>query len=131
MALVFFTVSAAGIYFAAKSAYSWNYSYRPNQTTVDERRPGQSDEREMFLAKLLIGSEVLMDRDISAAKAQECKALIVPPVNPVTGTKCNTVTGNTAGSQVSTAVVLLHTGRCTMFQPDLIDLHLRSELRAS
>jgi|EP01047_Picozoa_sp_COSAG01_P015538 hypothetical protein len=41
-----------------------------------------------------------MDRDISDAKAAECKALVVPPVNPATGEKYHTVTGNTAGSQV-------------------------------
>ena len=43
-----------------------------------------------------------MDRDISDQKAQECRALTVPPVDPnsAVGAKYNTVTGNTGGSQV-------------------------------
>ena len=77
-----------GIYFAQNSAYSYNYSYRPNRSTVDERRAsGHQDEREMFLAKLLIGSEVYMNRDESERKKIECKSLTVPPENPGTGMK--------------------------------------------
>ena len=54
----------------------------------------------MFLAKLLIGNDVNMNRDESARKANECRALTVPPINPRTNLKYNTVTGNTGGSQV-------------------------------
>jgi hypothetical protein len=64
-------------------------------------RPGSVDsDREMFLTKLLVGSEVLMNRDESSVKAAQCKALTVPPVDPKTNLKYNTVTGHTAGSQV-------------------------------
>ena len=59
-----------------------------------------ADEREMFLAKLLVGREVLLDRDISDAHAAEYRKLTVPPTDNKTGLKYNTVTGNTAGSQV-------------------------------
>ena len=55
-----------------------------------------------FLAKLLVGTEVLMDRDESSAKSAECRALKVPPIDPHTvtsdnkaGHKFNTVTGYT------------------------------------
>jgi len=90
-----------GIYFALKSAYSYHYSFKPATTPDDPERPGGAqDEREMFLAKLLVGDVVMMNRDESDAKAAECKKLIVPPPNPVTGKKYNTVTGNTGGSQV-------------------------------
>ena len=90
-----------GLYFAAKSAYSYHYSHRPNDdSSVSERGAGKSDEVEMFLAKLLCGDEIFMDRDESDAKAAECKELKVPPLNPATNKKFNSVTGNTAGSQV-------------------------------
>eukprot|EP01047_Picozoa_sp_COSAG01_P035435 COSAG01_NODE_2719_length_7188_cov_6.387079_2_plen_74_part_00 len=68
---------------------------------MDERQPiGPRDEREMFLAKLLVGKEIYMDRDKSRAMQQKCKNLIVPPVDAATGLKFNTVSGKTAGSQV-------------------------------
>ena len=41
-----------------------------------------------------------MNRDESSAKALQCRALTVPPVDPRTNLKYNTVTGHTAGSQV-------------------------------
>ncbi|KAI2502805.1 hypothetical protein MHU86_11629 [Fragilaria crotonensis] len=95
-----------GIYFAEKSSYSYSYSYQPFLGTAglpstSLQRPRAVDgEREMFLTKLLVGKEVLMNREESPQKAAECKKLIIPPVDPVTNLKYNTVTGNTAGSQV-------------------------------
>jgi ABC-type branched-subunit amino acid transport system substrate-binding protein len=90
-----------GLYFAAKSSYSDNYSYTPDSATAPDRGAADSgDEREMFLTRLLVGNETLMDRDASPAKAQECQQLVVPPDDPDTGLKFNTVTGHTAGSQV-------------------------------
>jgi hypothetical protein len=89
-----------GLYFAEKSSYSHSYTYRPDDTTDAERGPGVGNEREMFLVKLLTGNVVLMDRDESEAKRLECAGLNVPPVDPATGQKFNTVTGHTAGSQV-------------------------------
>ena len=41
-----------------------------------------------------------MNRDESTLKAAECKKLIIPPTDPATNLKYNTVTGHTAGSQV-------------------------------
>ena len=54
----------------------------------------------MFLTKLLVGKEVLMNRDESALKAAECKKLIIPPTDPITNLKYNTVSGYSGGSQV-------------------------------
>jgi len=88
-----------GIYFADKSVYSHSYAYKP-QTRSRDRPVGRSDEREMFLTKLLGGKEVLMNRDESEQKRLECKKLTVPPMIPGTGSKYNTVTGHTGGSQV-------------------------------
>jgi WWE domain len=65
-----------------------------------ERPNACKDEREMFLTKLLVGNEININRDESHSKEAECRALTVPPVNPVTGLKYNTVTGSTGGSQV-------------------------------
>ena len=95
-----------GIYFAEKSSYSYSYSYQPLLSLAglppsSLQRPGAvGEEREMFLTKLLVGKEVLMDRNESPQKAAECKKLIIPPVDPTTNLKYNTVTGYTAGSQV-------------------------------
>ena len=78
------------------------YAYTPSATSAAERGPGKRDEKEMFLAKLLVGTEILMDRDESSAKTAECRALKVPPIDPrtvtsdnVAGHKYNTVTGYT------------------------------------
>eukprot|EP00957_Ditylum_brightwellii_P122773 9362598-Ditylum_brightwellii.AAC.1 len=54
----------------------------------------------MFLAKLLVGNEIFMNRDESNSKAQECARLTVPPTDANSGLKYNTVTGETGGSQV-------------------------------
>lgn len=95
-----------GIYFADRSSYSYSYSYKPLLGSVGlpastiERPGAVDDEREMFLTKLLVGKEVLMNRDKSTSKATECKKLIIPPTDPATNLKYNTVTGHTAGSQV-------------------------------
>lgn len=97
-----------GIYFANNSSYSDNYAYRANHVAkagsgngsssllcadIDgtDRPTGSNDEKEMFLVKLLIGNEKLMD---------QCRSLTVPPTDPTTGLKHNTVTGYTGGSQV-------------------------------
>jgi hypothetical protein len=95
-----------GIYFAEKSSYSYSYSYKPLLGSAGlppsslQRPRAVDDEREMFLTKLLVGKEVLMNRDESPQKEAECKKLIIPPVDPTTNLKYNTVTGYTAGSQV-------------------------------
>eukprot|EP00567_Pseudictyota_dubia_P002061 CAMPEP_0197465518 /NCGR_PEP_ID=MMETSP1175-20131217/64580_1 /TAXON_ID=1003142 /ORGANISM="Triceratium dubium, Strain CCMP147" /LENGTH=917 /DNA_ID=CAMNT_0043001535 /DNA_START=549 /DNA_END=3302 /DNA_ORIENTATION=- len=89
-----------GIYFALKSSYSHSYSFRPRGSAPTERPEGSGDEREMFLAKLLVGNEIMMDRDKSSSAAAECRDLTVPPTDPATNQKYNTVTGYTAGSQV-------------------------------
>jgi len=97
-----------GIYFADKASYSHSYAYKPNVSrssintfSVTEERPtAKAGEREMFLAKLLIGSVIFIDRDESLQKASWCRKLTVPPVNPATNLKYNTVSGTTAGSKV-------------------------------
>lgn len=97
-----------GLYFADKAAYSSYYSFKPPNDSLmtslssgsSSRPGGKGDEREMFLTKLLVGNEVFLDRDVSSQKAQEYKQLTVPPTDPKTGLKYNTVTGNTGGSQV-------------------------------
>jgi hypothetical protein len=94
-----------GIYFAAKSVYSHSYAYQPAQrplssVVADGRSVGKHDEREMFLSKLLVGNAVELNRDVSMQKAAEYRALTVPPTNPRTNLKYNTVTGQTGGSQV-------------------------------
>ena len=81
-----------GIYFAKNSSYSYSYSYKPNQSSVSvDRSTGNDDEREMFLTKLLCGSEVDLNPD---------GQLTCPPVNPKIGLRYNSVTGRTGGSQV-------------------------------
>jgi WWE domain len=54
----------------------------------------------MFLSKLLVGNAIELNRDESTQKAAEYRALTVPPTNPRTNLKYNTVTGQTGGSQV-------------------------------
>ena len=104
-----------GIYFAAKASYSKNYSYTPNQTTVQERAAsGRTDEKEMFLAKLLIGNKIDMNRDESSHMRNRCKSLTVPPDNPGTGLKYNTVSGHTAGSRV---YIVYENGRAVSSTP--------------
>lgn len=100
-----FSVQSRGIYFADKSSYSNSYSYkpafRPQHLTIEDGRPvGSGDEHELFLTKLLIGKQVHMNRDESSQKANECRALTVPPVNPRSSLKYNTVAGETGGSKV-------------------------------
>jgi hypothetical protein len=66
-----------------------------------EERPNSfPDDKEMFLAKLLIGNAIRINRDESPSKEAECRALTVPPIEPISGLKYNTVTGDTGGSQV-------------------------------
>jgi hypothetical protein len=101
--------SSRGIYFAEKSKYSDSYSYKTpehrfslqNPFASSTERPGyKAGEKEMFLSKLVVGNEVHMDRDKGSREAAECRALTVPPINPKTNMKYNTVTGNTGGSRV-------------------------------
>jgi len=94
-----------GIYFADKSEYSHFYAFSPASlgswfSSGGDRPKGKDDEREMFLAKLLVGNSVLMDRDESPFKAAVCENLTVPPDDPKKKLKYNTVTGYTCGSQV-------------------------------
>jgi hypothetical protein len=66
----------------------------------NERPDVHPDDREMFLTKLLIGNEIWIDRNESPSKKIECRSLIVPPTNPITGLRYDTVTGKTRGSRV-------------------------------
>jgi hypothetical protein len=68
----------------------------------------------MFLAKLLVGNEVVLDRDASAAKAAEYRKLIVPPIMPGSNVKFNTVKGTTGGSDVW---IVYENGRAYVFTP--------------
>jgi hypothetical protein len=86
-----------------------------------ERPNARKDEREMFLTKLLVGNEININRDESASKQAECRALTVPPVNPDTGLKYNTVTGHTGGSQVW---IVYENGRA---YPDYLVRYYRGE----
>jgi type II secretory pathway pseudopilin PulG len=95
-----------GIYFADKSEYSHSYAYDPpagsasstwsrssstSFTPGSERSGGLPGEREMFLAKLLVGSSIELPRD---------QTLTVPPHDPTNNLKYNSVTGETGGSKV-------------------------------
>ena len=81
-----------GIYFAEKSEYSHSYAFKP-RVCCDDRTPGQRDEREMFLAKLLTGRDTFMSRD-NPAKAELCSKLVLPPVmDQSTGRRFSSVTG--------------------------------------
>ena len=81
-----------GIYFAQRSSYSHSYAHKPVWDQKNRpRSDGKDDEREMFLAKLLVGDEVKLNSD---------RSLTVPPINPRTHMKYNSVTGETGGSQV-------------------------------
>lgn len=86
----FFSRYSRGIYFAASSAYANKRSYRPIFVT-DERPKGQLDECELLLAKLLKGTQIEMEA---------CSDLIVPPIDPTSGLKYNTVAGRAKGSNV-------------------------------
>jgi len=81
-----------GIYFADKASYSRSYSHSPNTLSqMDERPKGEKGELEIFLTRLVVGKEVKLNQN---------RALTVPPIDPTTGLKYNTVTGETDGSQV-------------------------------
>ncbi len=81
-----------GIYFADKASYSKNYSYKPpTSSSIPERPDAREGELEMFLTRLIVGKEIKLDKN---------KSLTVPPTDPSTGLKYNTVTGETDGSQV-------------------------------
>lgn len=100
-----------GIYFAERASYSHMYAYKPpsrrrsfyksDLSLMDERTPAaKEDERELLLTKFLVGSDVFMNRDESPSKKEECRKLTVPPVNPATNLKYNTVSGESAGSKI-------------------------------
>jgi hypothetical protein len=85
--------------------YSHDYSFKPQEglspgmKSWKERPDACIGDREMFLTKLLVGNEIEMNRD-SLLHQIECHALTVPPINPITGLRYDTVTGKTRGSQV-------------------------------
>ena len=93
-----------GIYFADKSSYSDHYAHIPSDDSspqvLKDRGTPANDEREMFLTKLLVGKEVFLDRDETPEKAANYRKLIVPPIDPATGWKYNTVSGQTNRSKV-------------------------------
>ena len=62
-----------GIYFALNSSYSHHYSYNPTHTSRMGTAAALDGEHEIFLAALLCGSEVEMNRDESQAKKDECR----------------------------------------------------------
>jgi len=80
-----------GIYFADKASYSKNYSHKPTKFQTSDRPAPTESELEMFLTRLLVGKETKLNQN---------RALTVPPIDSKTGLKYNSVTGNTAGSQV-------------------------------
>eukprot|EP00579_Thalassiosira_antarctica_P016237 CAMPEP_0201944724 /NCGR_PEP_ID=MMETSP0903-20130614/53539_1 /ASSEMBLY_ACC=CAM_ASM_000552 /TAXON_ID=420261 /ORGANISM="Thalassiosira antarctica, Strain CCMP982" /LENGTH=763 /DNA_ID=CAMNT_0048487777 /DNA_START=171 /DNA_END=2460 /DNA_ORIENTATION=- len=80
-----------GIYFADKASYSKNYSHTPVKSQTSDRPAPKKAELEMFLSRLLVGKEVELNQN---------RALAVPPIDSRTGLKYNSVTGNTAGSQI-------------------------------
>jgi hypothetical protein len=86
-----------------------------------ERPNACKDEHEMFLTKLLVGNEIKINRHESPSINAECRALSVPPINPVTGLKYNTVTGRTKGSQVW---IVYENGRA---YPDYLVRYYRGE----
>lgn len=85
-----------GIYFALHSSYSHSYAYKPYgeswHSSSPNRPMGCSDEREMILAKLLVGKATTLDKDSS---------LVIPPVEPGNSPhRYHTVQGHTGGSPV-------------------------------
>jgi Poly(ADP-ribose) polymerase catalytic domain len=76
-----------GLYFADRSDHSDSFSYRPRHEAYTDRPGGDPDEREMFLATLLVGNAVYMEGD---------RSLVVPPLDPAKpGRRYNTVRGKT------------------------------------
>lgn len=83
-----------GLYFAEHSDYSDLYSYAPHQAAYTDRPGGDDDEREMFLATLLVGNEVTMEGK---------KSLVVPPLDPANpGRRYTTVKGYSGGYPIYT-----------------------------
>jgi ABC-type branched-subunit amino acid transport system substrate-binding protein len=86
-----------GLYFAEHSRYSDMYSYKPWgpswQPTSTDRPIGEDGEREMFLAKLLVGNATDLEKD---------STLVSPPhLDPSQmGLRFNTVRGVTDGSPI-------------------------------
>jgi hypothetical protein len=86
-----------GLYFASKSSYSHSYAYKPYgefwHTAGSDRPEGRQGEREMFLAKLLVGNATDLVQD---------STLVTPPyIDPTQrGQRFNTVRGETGGSPV-------------------------------
>jgi hypothetical protein len=83
-------LSSRGIYFAADSAYSHKFAFNPKEGLREdmqswtERPESQDDEKELFLAKLLVGKEIRMDKN---------NTLRVPPTDPKSGHRFNTIRG--------------------------------------
>lgn len=89
------------IYFAQNAEYSDRFAFKPSSGVAwsldGARTKGVEGERELFLTKLLAGKSVFLDRK---GREEFCQNLTVPPKDPDTDLKYNTVTGETAGSKV-------------------------------
>jgi ABC-type branched-subunit amino acid transport system substrate-binding protein len=85
-----------GIYFAVRSSYSHSYAFKPHgegwHSASPNRPTGRSDEREMILAKLLVGRATTLEQD---------STLVIPPLDPRNlPHRYHTVQGHTGGSPV-------------------------------
>ena len=91
-----------GIYFAESACYAHMYAHRQHKEVAYPlvRDDWKEDESELILAKLLVGKEIFLDREESPEKAAEYSRLTVPPTDPKTHLKYNTVSGKTGGSKV-------------------------------
>eukprot|EP01051_Picozoa_sp_SAG22_P012072 SAG22_NODE_1224_length_5119_cov_2.362550_2_plen_207_part_00 len=65
------------LYFAREPGYSHIYATSGGRGNSDGRL--QTDEREMMLAKLLVGTCIEMDRDSSNEMREACGNLVTPP----------------------------------------------------
>jgi hypothetical protein len=98
--------SSRGIYFAEKSAYSHKYAFHPKANLTPEMKSWQErpdfmeQDREIFLNRLLVGNEFCMNLKESCSQKAICRELRVPPKDPVTGLKYNTVRGEQHQSQI-------------------------------
>ena len=99
-------VFSRGIYFANSSGFSNYYAYKPAvalaglDPSLVERPHYVDSDREMFLTKLLVGKDVTMNLDESPDKRAECLKLVIPPTDPITNKRYNTVTGTAGESKI-------------------------------
>lgn len=84
-----------GLYFAQHSNFSDLYAYVPRPTDYADRPGGDADEREMFLATLLVGNAAVLDtNDVS---------LVAPHLDPARpGRRYTTVIGDSGGYPIYT-----------------------------